>query len=762
MSVSHPPSPAGSILFIPLEFQDWSRARHLSYASFLGLEEGFRANGADVTTVPAAVSFSPGEGDGKQAGYWLDWIRPLCRNRKFDQVWVEAVHSHLDAGILEFLAGIAPVRVALIGESLAYAADISARHPHLGARKALVEGRLAAFSHAIVADERDAADLNARGVINAVWLPPSIPERFIGPDVSGPRSARALYPFSAERELSPWMDQGRLSALMQAQPSPEAETGFSAQFDAIHGRLDGAFAAGMASMEHLQAYLDPLRAMRVLGFQSRLEGLAKGVAVVNPPSLFQGYSIGLYEGMAAGRPVISWDVTDRLRNRALFVEGEEILLFPKNNPEKLASLIEGLIRDPQAAGRLAHNASKKLWRFHTSEKRVRQAMHWIETGAKPILEDRDLAPSVGIAMEAFWKRFGTAPSAAAGIPDRAAEKPGGAASAGKTAPVNQASLGDSYAAARDFQKASLAYLRAIESAPKDIGLWIKCAHVCIQGNNAQMAAVALEGALALDPENADAKALAASLAGSPDGKAPDSGASGNLKKADIDRYYEEFFLRSPEYASREPNPEELARWNKIEVFLRKTRDEWQARGKGPLRILDLGCGRGWLTNRASLYGEAEGMEPVAGVIDGARKLFPNLKFYACEAAQLRKDPAFRPYDLILNSEVIEHVPWSHKEEFVDALKSLLTPEGIVILTTPRGEVFNEYMPLVNFHGQPIEDWMTEEQVKSAFQRRGFTGEGPERIWARFPECVYFPSATPEQEKAERLMSIYQIWRFRAA
>lgn len=769
------PGPNLRILFIPLEFQEWSRARHLSYASFLGLEEAFLANKMDVTTLPANVRHSAWESDVHQPGYWLESLRMLCRGRKFDQVWVEIVHARLNEDILSFLSESAPIRVALVGESLECGKEVGERHPRLGSRKALVEGRLHAFTHAIVADERDAADLNARAVIQALWAPQSIPERFIdSSDSTGPAQTSYLCEPS-ERELAPWADKGRLGSLLSILPVPAASAKLAENFDSIHSRLAVApDSLPETSWEKVYAYLDAWRTLRSESFRLRLQGLASGAAVVNLPSYFQGYSARVFEGMAAGRPVVSWDVPNRPRNRALFLDGEEILLYPHGNPDNLVGHLESLIRDPIAAARIARNARNKIWRFHTSEKRIQQILEWIDSGAKPLLEERELAPSVGVAVEAFWKRFGTSAAQPESVvptsvldrvrraesfaaQGRAKEAIAELEAAGASAPGDvciQRTLGILYSTSKDFRKASQAFFQAIQTAPNDSGLWIECARACIEDGDIPMAQAAVEGALAIDPADADANMLFKAI--------NDELSAGRIPaKAAVDSFYEEFFLRSPEYASPHPNREEAARWDKIEVHLRAVRDERVARGLGAMRILDLGCGRGWIANLASGYGECEGMEPVAMVIEAARRLFPLIKFYACEAAELREDPAFRPYDLIINSEVIEHVPWPHKESFVKDMASLLAPGGQIILTTPRGEVFDEYMRIVNNRRQPIEDWTTEEQTRALFKASGFTAKEPERIWIRFPDCAYFPAATPEQERAG-LMSIYQVWRFQPA
>src|SRR5271170_7116957 len=91
-----------------------------------------------------------------------------------------------------------------------------------------------------------------------------------------------------------------------------------------------------------------------------------------------------------------------------------------------------------------------------------------------------------------------------------------------------------------------------------------------------------------------------------------------------DDYYVSLFVENPAWSSSEPNADEAARWLRISTLLQKITAGKPA--DKPLRILDVGCGRGWLTNLASKFGCSEGVEPVASVAEQARRLFPGICF----------------------------------------------------------------------------------------------------------------------------------------
>ena len=91
--------------------------------------------------------------------------------------------------------------------------------------------------------------------------------------------------------------------------------------------------------------------------------------------------------MAAGRPVISWEIPDRPRNKGLFEDESEVLLFEKNNPGQLVDQIKRVLNDQNLNRKIVVNAQRKLRRFHTLGFRVRQILDWLSSGRSPQYTD---------------------------------------------------------------------------------------------------------------------------------------------------------------------------------------------------------------------------------------------------------------------------------------------------------------------------------------------------------------------------------------
>ncbi|NJN69948.1 MAG: glycosyltransferase [Nitrospira sp.] len=265
--------------------------------------------------------------------------------------------------------------------------------------------------------------------------------------------------------------------------------------------------------------------------------------------------------MAAGRPVISWEIPNRPRTKALFQDNQEIVLFSAHSPESLAGRIEYVLSDSKRADSIGSRGRRKLLAYHTAERRMQQVLEWIESGKEP---DYGVPPAFG-------------------------ERP---IDIGRPSVV----------------KAS-PWTRSQAQLPSST-------QPTVEPN------VQRKEAPTIEPKRED--------------------------PMNSDDFYINLFVKAPVWSTPEPNADEAARWSKIATFLeyilRRVR---QQEPNKQLRMLDVGCGRGWLTNLATAYGTCEGIEPVAGVVEWARKLFPYLRIEAGMAESVLSRPDFAPYDVVL-------------------------------------------------------------------------------------------------------------------
>ncbi|WP_144893001.1 class I SAM-dependent methyltransferase [Flavobacterium tiangeerense] len=205
-------------------------------------------------------------------------------------------------------------------------------------------------------------------------------------------------------------------------------------------------------------------------------------------------------------------------------------------------------------------------------------------------------------------------------------------------------------------------------------------------------------------------------------------------------FYKKLFIENEHWNTPKPNEEEVLRWEIIKDFLSNIKKDDEN-----VDILDLGSGRGWLTNLLANYGNVVGVEPVKSVVGYSRTMFPNIKFICGTSKTLIRGKNFKKYDLIVTSEVIEHIPDHSKESFIEDISKLLNEKGFLIITTPRKEVEEQWKAYIG-PNQPVEDWITEKELEELVLKKHFSTLRLERFG--IPPMFNVPD-----------IEIYQLWLF---
>lgn len=364
------------ILFIPFEFVAWQYGRAWTYELLYGWEEGLRAFGVDLTTIPGVYELPSSE-----PASWLFHVRSLLVNQKFDQVWILYPHTKIGDEILEWLAEIAPVRVGIIMESLHYLPEEISDAPVVTVYRSFIENQARFLTHIACCDEFDAEYFKARGKISATWCPWAIPQRFLEMKYPKKSNSQAAFYGAMYGKREKFLTCYELSNILVKPKPPEEETDLPQLFDengtANYARLYSGF---VPSLEDLSGYLSLTRRIRENIFVRWLKDIAKWSAHVSLPTRFKGFSNRVLEAGVAGVPVIHWDVPNRPKSRDLFEDGSDILYFDGDEPEIVAEKIRQIQTDSELAEKLMNNLRSKIQEFHTTEYRVSQLQKWIQTG----------------------------------------------------------------------------------------------------------------------------------------------------------------------------------------------------------------------------------------------------------------------------------------------------------------------------------------------------------------------------------------------
>lgn len=161
-----------------------------------------------------------------------------------------------------------------------------------------------------------------------------------------------------------------------------------------------------------------------------------------------------------------------------------------------------------------------------------------------------------------------------------------------------------------------------------------------------------------------------------------------------------FYNRRYRVSSGELNDHQLARLAPILRYVGTV-------GRRPgLRLLDVGCGIGWLAERLARFGDVWGVDISEEAVRRARQRVPGGIF---EARDFVADPIpWEPFDIVVCSEVLEHV--QDQEAGLAQLAALVKPGGSLVLTTPnldRASPADFSEDLL----QPVENWLSRTELR---------------------------------------------------
>ncbi|MDW7550049.1 methyltransferase domain-containing protein [Pseudoalteromonas peptidolytica] len=200
-------------------------------------------------------------------------------------------------------------------------------------------------------------------------------------------------------------------------------------------------------------------------------------------------------------------------------------------------------------------------------------------------------------------------------------------------------------------------------------------------------------------------------------------------------YYKELFTKNPSWNRFTPNTDESCRWKVIDKYLSRI----HTGSTGESLIADVGCGRGWLSSLMVKYGKVTAVDPIGDVIDFAKSSFEHINFVTGSSDLLEFLGLKDGFDVVVSSEVIEHIPPEQKLSFVKSLVQICKPGGFLIISTPRKDILADWIEEYGVPNQPTEDWLYERDLIDLFTSSDCTVVSLERAF---------------------LMDIYQIHLFR--
>ena len=128
------------------------------------------------------------------------------------------------------------------------------------------------------------------------------------------------------------------------------------------------------------------------------------------------------------------------------------------------------------------------------------------------------------------------------------------------------------------------------------------------------------------------------------------------------------------------------------------------------RILEIGCGIGSISGELVPFGRVEAVELSPEAIRIARQRHPKVNFFQGDV--FAHDFGDSKYEILVTSEVLEHIPLDKRRQFLDILHHLLQPRGWLILITPNGAVSSRIGK-----EQIIENHFAEDELREFLEAR---------------------------------------------
>jgi|LGOV01.1.fsa_nt_gb ubiquinone/menaquinone biosynthesis C-methylase UbiE len=129
------------------------------------------------------------------------------------------------------------------------------------------------------------------------------------------------------------------------------------------------------------------------------------------------------------------------------------------------------------------------------------------------------------------------------------------------------------------------------------------------------------------------------------------------------------------------------------------------------KILDVGCGDGYITSLIfKKFEDVVGIDISKKAINFAREKNQGAKFVVGTCTNIPfSDESF---DIIVASEVIEHVSYNDGKVFLKEARRVLTPKGKIIISTPNlSNLYRRYLGKLNKNSEHLKEYTKDELIR---------------------------------------------------
>jgi SAM-dependent methyltransferase len=131
------------------------------------------------------------------------------------------------------------------------------------------------------------------------------------------------------------------------------------------------------------------------------------------------------------------------------------------------------------------------------------------------------------------------------------------------------------------------------------------------------------------------------------------------------------------------------------------------------RILEIGCGNGWLAERLLSFGPVTGVDIADAAIQEARRKVPSGQFFSGDILEMSLP--HNSFDVLVTLETFSHV--SSQPQFIEVIANLLSEGGHLILTTQNRNIYMRNSRVAPPPEGQLRRWVTMPELRALLSVR---------------------------------------------
>ncbi|HEY1471582.1 MAG TPA: class I SAM-dependent methyltransferase [Candidatus Acidoferrum sp.] len=131
------------------------------------------------------------------------------------------------------------------------------------------------------------------------------------------------------------------------------------------------------------------------------------------------------------------------------------------------------------------------------------------------------------------------------------------------------------------------------------------------------------------------------------------------------------------------------------------------------RILEIGCGNGWLAEQLASFGPVTGVDIADEAIQQARLRVPSAEFHGGDILEMSLPRA--SFDVVVTLETFSHVP--NQPKFIEVMADQLRDRGYLILTTQNRSIYMRNRRVAPPAEGQLRRWVTMQELRRLLSAR---------------------------------------------